>query len=248
MTEPRSTPLRQINLYNPALIPARELFSARLIVAWVLVAVVAMIAVAWWAVIETRNVSQEVSTQTARQIEAKARTAPVMIPGEEFLTPQQAAARELTLRSQQSLLETRRAMRDTLKRGTASATSGPSAVMRLIATSVPPQVWLTEVRVAGSQFEVSGKTLDPFAVNVWLDRLRASGQLAGKPLPVMRIERIEANATANATANAPPSAPPSTPFATPTPPIAPPVRSLPVYTFGLSAALSSPFADDGGRP
>lgn len=240
MTEPSAMPLRQINLFNPALIPAREIFSARLIVGWVLVAVVAMTAVAWWAVIETRSVSQEVSTQAARQIEAKARTVPISIPGEEFLTPEQAAAREQTLRRQQSLLETRRALRDTLKRGTASATSGPSALMRLIATSVPPQVWLTEVRVAGSQFEVSGKTLDPFAVNVWLDRLRASGQLVEKPLPVMRVERIETNAPAMTA--------PSTPSPTPPIPAAPPVRSLPVYTFGLSAVLSSPFADDGGRP
>jgi len=48
-----ASPLGQINLYNASLIPARELFSARLIVAWVVVAALLMVAIGWWAVIET---------------------------------------------------------------------------------------------------------------------------------------------------------------------------------------------------
>lgn len=219
-----ASPLGQINLYNASLIPARELFSARLIVAWVVVAALLMVAIGWWAVIETRSVSREVSNQLANRAAEIARVAPVAAGGEALLTPQQMASRELTLRSQQTLLETRRAARDILKRGVADDKSGPSALMRLIANSLPPQAWLTEVRVAGSHIDVTGKTLDAVAVNVWLDRLRASGHLAVKPIPAVRVERVVDS------------------------PAPSPTRPLPVYTFGISAALSFPFADDGARP
>ena len=215
--------LRQINLYNPALIPTREIFSARLIVIWVVVAAVAMAAVAWWAIVETHRVSREVSNQAAYQASEKARSAPTAAGGEPIPTPQQMAAREQTLRNQQAMLEVRRAARDTLKRGLADDKGGPSALMRLIANTVPPQAWLTEFRAEGNQFEIVGKTLDPVTVNVWLERLRASGYLAAKPVPTVRLERFD-------------------------PPAPTPARDVPVYTFGIIAALASPFAEDGGRP
>lgn len=223
MTDRVAVQLGQINLHNPSLIPTRELFSARLIVAWAVVAAILMAAIAWWAVIETRNVRREVSNQAAYQTAERARTAPLMLDGKALPTPEQVAARELTLRNQQALLETRRAARDVLKQGVADDKSGPSTLMRLIASSVPPQAWLTEVRVAGGHVDFTGKTLDPVAVNVWLDRLRASGFLAAKPAPAVRIERVDL----------PPPAP---------------ARASNVFTFAISAALSSPFADDGGRP
>ena len=215
--------LQQINLYNSTLMPTREIFSARLIVAWVVIAGLAMAAVAWWSVIETRKVGAEIANQASRLAVERARVTPALAAGEEVQTPQQLNAREQALRNQQALLETRRAARDVLKRGMANDKDGPSALMRLIASSVPPQVWLTEVRVLGGQVDVSGKTLDPQAVNVWLERIRASAYLADKPIPVVRIERADLAAPA-------------------------PARTVPVYTFGISAVLSSPFAEEGARP
>ena len=225
-----ASPLRQINLYNPSLIPTREVFSARLIVAWVIVAAIAMAAVAWWAVIETRKVNVEIANQALRQAADRARTVSVLPEGEVLPTPQQLAARQQALRSQQAQLESRRALRDVLKRGTASDKGGPSAIMRVIATTAPPQAWLTEIRVAGSRVDISGRTYDPASVTLWLDRLRASGHLAAKPQSTVRVERAD--------------------VAVPTPGAPPPVapRTPPVYTFGIVAALAAPFADDGGRP
>jgi Tfp pilus assembly protein PilN len=223
MTAPVAPPLSQINLYNASLLPTREIFSARLIVAWVAVAVVLMLAVGWWAILETRSLSREVANTAAYQAAEKARTAPTMIDGEALPTPEQVAARELALRNQQALLEARRAARDVLKRGVADEKGGPSVLMRAIAAAAPPQAWLTEVRVAGGHIDLVGKTLDPVAVTVWLDKLRTSGLLALKPLPAVRVERIDSPQTT-------------------------PVRPASVYSFAISATLSSPFAEDGGRP
>lgn len=225
MAELVGSPLRQINLYNASLLPTREVFSARLIVGWVVVASIAMAAVAWWAVIETRKINLEIANQASRQAADRARTLPVLPTGEVLPTPQQLVARQQALRSQQALLETRRTAREALQRGIATYKSGPSALMRQMANSIPPPIWLIEVRVAGSKVDISGKTLEPDAVNLWLERLRASEILAIKPVPAVRLERADAVTQQQ-----------------------PPARTPPVYTFAISAALSMPFAEEAGRP
>ena len=223
MAELVASPLRQINLYNASLIPTREIFSARLMVAWVFMAVIAMAAIAWWAVVEKRKISTEVANLASRQTVERARKTAVLTSGEVLPTPQELAAREQVLRNQQALLETRRATREALKRGMASEDGGPSALMRLIANSVPTQVWVTEVRVAGSHVDISGRTLDPNSVGVWLEYLRTSAYFAVKPVPAVRLERVDVPAPS-------------------------PARALATYSFSISAALSSPFAEEGGRP
>ncbi len=213
--------LRQINLLNTALLPTRELISARLILIWVVIAILAMAAVGYWAVIETNKLRREVATQAGRQAAEKAR---ILLPapdGEVLPSAQQVAALETNLRDKNVMLETRRAVRDTLKHGAASLTGGPSALLKLFANSVPPQIWLTEVRVSGNRMELMGKTIDPLAVNVMIDRLLASGFIATKPLPTVRLERADAPKSSGA---------------------------LLVHTFGVTAILSSPLADEGGRP
>ena len=223
MSELAAIPLRQINLYNASLLPVREVFSARLIVTWVVIAALAMAAVGWWAVIEKRNVSREVASQQSQQAAVVARSAVVSADGEQLPTPQQVATIRESLKSKHAQLETRRAMRDLLSRGLASERSGPTALLRLIATTAPPQLWLTEARVNGKQFVIAGKTLEPSAVSLWLDRLRSSGYVIEKPVPAMRVERLE--------------------------PSAPPASAIPLtYTFNIVAVLSSPFADEGAAP
>lgn len=213
---------RQINLYNPALLPKREHFSARQIAVGVAAAAVAMVAVAWWAAKEADVLRREVTAQ-AKQLESETARAqaPLLLDGQAVPTPQQVAVLEQALRERHALLEARRAARETLKRGRAGPDAGPSALMRIIAETIPPAAWLTEVRAVGARIEVSGKAIDPAAVQGWLERLRASGFLAEKPVPTVRVERIEAAAPAG--------------------------RSLPTYLFSISAELSAPLADEG-RP
>ncbi len=214
------TGLRQINLYNPALIPKRELFSARLILWWLVISILLMAAVGRWALIETRSISREVAIQAGRQATERARAVPLATDGEALPTPQQVAALEQQLRAQQELLEKRRAAWRTLNLGTTADNGGPSALMRQFSKNVPKQVWLTEVRVVGSRIDVAGKTLDPLAVNLLVERLQATGYFAAKPPPAVRLERVDAP---------------------------PPARTVAVFSFSVTAALSSAYADEGAR-
>ena len=217
-----ATPL-QVNLYNPALLPKRERFSARQIAVGVLVAGLAMAAVSWWAFTQSAALRKEMTEQAQYRA---AQTARAMVPptldGKPVPSPGEVAALEQALKARHAQLESRRAARDALKRGMASPDSGPSALMRLVATSIPREAWLTELRVSGSRLDVAGRATDPAAVEAWLARLRASGFLAAKPAPALKLERMEA-ATA-------------------------PARSAGGYTFSISAGLAAPLADEGKGP
>jgi hypothetical protein len=218
-----SLPPQQINLLNPALLPKRESFSARHIVVWAVVAFLAMSALGWWATLETRTLRRVVAEHAAQHARDSALAAVPRLPGGEVApTAQEVAALEQALRAKQSLLEARLGARDVLKRGLAGKDAGPSAVLRLIATTMPPSAWLAEVRVAGGRIDIAGRALDAASVDGWLERLRSSGFLATKPMPAVRLERIDSPTPAG--------------------------RVLPVYVFNISAALASPFADEGARP
>lgn len=214
---------QQVNLYNPALLPQRERFSARQIAAGVIVAGVAMVAVAWWALSESRTLRKEMAEQEQYRAAQTARAlAPPTLAGKAVPTLQEVGTLEQALKARHALLESRRAARDALKRGMASAESGPSVLMRLVATSIPREAWLTELRVSGSRLDVAGKATDPAAVEAWLARLRASAFLAEKPAPTLKLERMDAAAA--------------------------PARSGSGYTFNVSATLAAPLAEEGKGP
>lgn len=223
MNAPARPPIRQINLYNPSLLPTQEVFTARRISVGVVAAVLIMASIGWWAFAERQRLSQEIASKAAARAAETARAEVIFAAGGAPLTPTQLAALETTLNSQRAMLAAKRDARDLLRRGLATDKAGPSALMRLLANSAPAQAWLTDIRVGGNQMEVVGKTLDPAAVNVWLARLTASGYLSAMPLPTLRLERVEA-------------------------PAPPPGRAFPVYAFTIAGTLASPFSDDGGRP
>jgi Tfp pilus assembly protein PilN len=204
---------QQVNLLNPALMPATEHFSGRHLLTWILVAAVALVAVAWWAVTETRELREEMA-ETARNN-------PVSPGADAGPTPQQVAALEQSLQARKAMLEAKLATRDALTRGLSAHNGGPSAVMRIMADSIPASAWLTEVRVHGGRIDVVGKALDAAAVDAWLERLRNAGFLAAQPAASVKLERLE------------------------TPPAA---RLPPTYSFQVSAPLALAFADDGARP
>lgn len=203
---------QQINLFNPSLLPAREPFSSGHLVTWIIVAAIGMIAVGWWAMSETRLLRQELA-ETAR-------TAPPPI-NVHAISPQQVAALDQALVAKQALLDARTEARDAMTRGMSSNNGGPSAVMRIVADSIPQAAWLAELKVQGGRLDLTGKTVDAGAVDAWLERLRAAGFLAAAPPPTVKVERIEAPAGS---------------------------RLPQTYVFQVSATLALPFADEAGRP
>lgn len=223
MATPAAFQLQQVNLFNPGLIPKRESFTARHIIVWSVVALVGMTALGWWASVETGKLRREVAENASRLAADGAFALKPRLPsGEVAPTPQEIAALEQARQAKKALREARLGAREVLKRGLAGPNDGPSALLRLIASTLPAAAWLSEIRVAGERIDVTGKSLDAAAVDAWLEHLRTSGFLAARPMPALRLERTDAPAPSGGV--------------------------QPVFVFGISAALAAPFADEGARP
>ena len=69
---------------------------------------------------------------------------------------------------------------------------GHSDRLTWVARSIPDVVWLTDVKMDGSRFEVTGFTLEPAALNEWVDKLAVSPLMQGLKLATVKVE----NATA----------------------------------------------------
>lgn len=208
-----SAAAQHINLYNPALRPARESFSARQLLAWVVIAALAMGALGWWATRQAREIKGEIAGQGR----------PATPAADAGASPQQVAAMEKALRERQAQLAARLAARDGLRRGMAASGHGPSGLMRAIAQTLPAAAWIRELHVAGGRIEAGGRTIDPGAVQGWLQSLRTAGLLAEGNAPAVRVERLEAAANPGAHGQA-------------------------TYSFHVTGTLASALADDGARP
>lgn len=79
-----------------------------------------------------------------------------------------------------------------LQRGVMTQGSGHAARLELVARTIPPTAWLTQLKLDDSRLELSGATLEPAALNVWLDELAASPLLKNQSLNAVKVERLPA--------------------------------------------------------
>jgi Tfp pilus assembly protein PilN len=102
-------------------------------------------------------------------------------PADAVLVKELQERRNELLHRQQLLFE--------LRRGLTREGWGHSARLQLVAQTIPPQVWVTEIKADDVRFELSGFTLEPAALNVWMARLAASPLLQGQQLSTVKVER-----------------------------------------------------------
>jgi Tfp pilus assembly protein PilN len=93
------------------------------------------------------------------------------------------------LQQRRDELQHRERLLEEFRRGLTREGWGHSARLQLVAQSIPPQVWVTEIKADDSRFELSGYTLEPAALNVWMARLAASPLLQGQQLSTIKVER-----------------------------------------------------------
>jgi Tfp pilus assembly protein PilN len=62
----------------------------------------------------------------------------------------------------------------------------------LVARSIPPSVWVTEIKADTTRFEVSGFTLESAALNTWVGTLAGSPLLRSLKLATVKVENTVA--------------------------------------------------------
>lgn len=189
---------QQINLSTPILLAQKRYFSANTI-AISLVAFLALggaLCAAWvWnfghgiATFEQSVAAQalEVTRLKAAIESSKASTAPV------------APALLEQLQQMRNTLAQREKLQLALQDGMFRTGWGHSDRLNWVSRSIPDEVWITEVKMDGSRFEVTGFTLEPSALNAWVDKLGVSPLMQGLKLATVRVE----NATLQAAALSP---------------------------------------------
>ena len=180
---------QQINLFSPILLAPRRYFSAAAMVQALAVFATLLLALSAWSIHATQELRQGLATASAADQREK-----------QSLSAQLARQPALptdTTALEQELAATLKALadREQVLAGLPNGGASHSALLRLLAQSVPASVWLSEIRIVQGRLELAGTTLQPVALRPWLTHLAKQPALEGQSLRALKIERSEALAT-----------------------------------------------------
>ncbi|QDL56459.1 PilN domain-containing protein [Rhodoferax aquaticus] len=181
---------QQINLCTPVFLIQKKYFSAQTMAAALgaFVLLGGTLCAAWvWRLDHTRAgylgtmaaQSKEIeSLQTAVRV-AKAGAGPV----DSSLVQQ--------LQTQRLAVEQRTHLLQVLQEGVYRPGAGHSDRLQWVARSIPDTVWITQLTVDAGRFELMGNTLEPAALNAWVERLAQGPLLRGLELSNVKVERVD---------------------------------------------------------
>lgn len=116
------------------------------------------------------------------------------------------------LQERRNAVAQREQLKEALVEGMFRPGWGHSDRLTWVARSIPAPVWITDVRMDGSRFEVTGFTLEPAALNDWVNKLSVSPLMQGLKLATVKVEHATAATVAvpgaAASAASAPQAPP----------------------------------------
>jgi Tfp pilus assembly protein PilN len=218
---------QQINLCNPIFLTQKRYFSASTMARslGVFVLLGGLLSGYWsWTLQSLSAGYQQAVSSNQREI---ARLQAAIQINRANAAPADAAQLK-ELQARQTELQQRELLLRELRRGLLREGYGHAARLQLVARSIPPQAWVTEVRADDLRLELSGYTLEPAALNGWVTRLSESPLLEGQQLSVVKVERVKTEQRAAGAA-------------------AVPAVPGPLWSYTLVTALP-PQAGTGGKP
>jgi Tfp pilus assembly protein PilN len=173
---------RQINLYQPVLLTQRRRFSARNMALALLVLLLALAGLSGYSWRATQSLQAQLgATLRAGQDErTRLQQALAQAPGGD------TAALQHQLEQARRDLAEREALLQELGAPGQTARSG---VLLLLARTLPPTAWLTEVAVTDDRLELRGLTRQPETLRTWFGQLQDEPSLRGLPLRAVKVER-----------------------------------------------------------
>jgi Tfp pilus assembly protein PilN len=108
------------------------------------------------------------------------------------------------LTERRNTLAQREKLKEALNEGVFRPGWGHSDRMAWVARSIPAPVWISDMRMDGARFEVTGFTLEPAALNDWVDKLAVSPLMQGLKLATVKVQNatVETPAVPAAAASA----------------------------------------------
>lgn len=191
---------QQINLCTPLLLAPKRYFSAQTMAQALAVFVVlgGGLCAAWvW----------NLSRSAAEMAQLKASQATELASLQSALLANAASAAPLSpdlqaqVQNLRSQVQAHEKVLLALQEGRMVPGAAHSDRLALVSRSIPGPVWLTGVDADATRLEVTGYTLEPSALNEWVNRLAFSPLMQGLRLATVKVQSARlAKATAEATA------------------------------------------------
>lgn len=178
---------QQINLCSPIQITQKQSFSAHTMAQALVVFLVlgGILCGAWvWNV---RRVSEGFNRTLADQARDIAGLKAALDATRASAAPVDAALLQ-QLQARRAALVQREQVLKALQQGVLQPGKGHSDRLQLVAQTIPAPVWISEVTADSEHFDVAGFTLEPAALNEWVNRLSASALMQGLKLATVQVE------------------------------------------------------------
>lgn len=178
---------QQINLHRPILLKPKLLFSAKAIVQAAAIFTIAVVLACVWVSARVKAFKQDSLAIEKRYTQERDQLLAALALRPASGTDVNALQQQL--KSMQDALDQQRLSFKDMNLGRTIGGRSHSAVLRLVADTVPPPVWVTDVKVSIERLEITGMTLEPGALQAWSKRLSAHPLLQGQRLAAVRVER-----------------------------------------------------------
>ena len=184
---------QQINLYSPIFLGKKKYFSAATLLQGLALIAISMATFYAYALYQVSALGTQAADLDKRLAVEKARLVKVTA---EFAPQQQSNALEQEVKLAETQLATNQKIAAAFKGGAVSATQGFSEFMRALARQSVNGLWLTGFDVSGSEsnMTISGRTLFPALVPVYLQRLNSEPTLKGRQLVSLQMRQSGAEA------------------------------------------------------
>lgn len=180
---------QQVNLYLPILRKQKTPFTGlALLQAWLILMVLGgALGAAWiWSL---KQASASLSTTLSAQ-NTELDGLRVALSNHQSGAAQGKPTTEPTLASRKSELDKREVVLAALQQGHFEPGFGHSARLRLVAKTIAPEAWVTQITADDQALEVAGFTLEPAVLTTWVNRLSESPLLQGQVLSTVKVDRV----------------------------------------------------------
>jgi Tfp pilus assembly protein PilN len=177
---------QQINLYSPILLAPRRYFSAAAMALSLGVLALLLAGASAWIVLSGAALQRELQGSLQAQAAERTRLTQALAArpstGGAALDQEWAAA--------QNTLAARRALLEELTRGRIVDGHSHAAMLRMVARTVPPSVWLTQIRLDQGRLELQGLALQPDALRPWLTVLADDPLTSSQRLATVKLDHV----------------------------------------------------------
>jgi len=182
---------QQINLATPILLSQKRYFSAQTMAITLAVFVVFGGALAGGMVWSLQSASSGFTRTMADQTREIKSLQAAIEHAKSSAAPADAALVQ-ELQSKRKTLVQKEQLLAALKDGMFVPGEGHSDRLLWVARSIPQPVWVTQVKADQGRLEINGFTLEPDALNAWVDRLADSPLMHGLKLASVKVESTAA--------------------------------------------------------